>query len=64
MKEFFAFLMIANAIDKELSIRLKLLRHQNKMVEMYTRYKDFEFKNHAAKDWFDKLKQRVICGFD
>lgn len=63
LKELLVYLHILWGTEKELRLELSLLKHQSKMVDIHEKYKEFEFKNGAARNEFDYLHTEIMNRF-
>ena len=60
LKEFIAFLRITRAIYKEQRIRCMLYDEQSKMVDLFMKYKDTDFKYPGTVDYMNYLRIRLL----
>lgn len=60
LKEFIAFLRITRAIHKEQRIRGMLYDEQSKMVDLFMKYKDTDFKYPGTVDYMNYLRVRLL----
>ncbi|WP_143322645.1 hypothetical protein [Clostridium sp. HBUAS56010] len=63
LKELMVYLHILWARDRELHLEWLLAKHQSKMVDIHEKYKEFEFKNSAARSEFKYLHTEIMNRF-
>jgi hypothetical protein len=63
LKELLIYLHMIWARDKELHLKYSLLKHQSKMLDIHEKYKEFDFKNGAARYEFEYLHTEIMNRF-
>lgn len=59
-KEIMVGIKMSTYLTKDLKLELKLVKHRNKMINTYLKYKSTEFANLIVQEWREKLLRKAM----